>query len=896
MILTGRFFTSHKRSKSSLALSILHRDKSSKSDDREDESPTSPTASSSSQQQQPPQRSFSITSGLRRKQNHDMAADSPTTSDPKFDTMSSNSSNPNPSLGGEKAASTSEEAAPSSQISLEQSVKTFKLFEILRSGDTTAISKAIKEAKEQQQNGGLASPGGTTVLHLAVQCAEPQVIEYVLSSGDSIDVNARDRDGNTPLHLAAQLGRDAVVRALLERPEIDDSIANYRGQTALDLARTPEIFQQLQLARSLFIDAKTKEIQDLIARGEYEKLEKVLEEPRVEGTLDVNSLELVTDPQTIQTGGTLLHEGARKKDTKLIQILLLHGADPFRRDKKGKLPQDVTKDDKTRAIVKRSPAAVIAQRGIQERAILGNAAPGGGPRGGSMEVTLGGKDAREMKGYLKKWTNYTGGFKLRWFVLEDGVLSYYKHQDDAGSACRGAISMRIAKLHMDPQDKTRFEIHGKSSVKYHLKANHVVEAKRWFWALNNAIQWAKDEAKEEERRRNREAELLRQAKADQEAQGGRLSEAASEVSKGPPRSSLVPPATKSTVSFSRVSTHTSRTAADTGEDEGSVHGSYDLSVAPHDVNRVTSQATGPIEEYDDYGDYASSHEAAQPGNKDAFNITAQSAKLQLDLLASVSASLQAEKAKNPNLTISDPVVDRALAAYDSAVSSLNGLLVNLLKISRDRDAYWQYRLDKEADTRKMWEESMARIVQEHEELQNRINESEDKRKRIKKALKEVLESASASNSRPLSHVQVADELEKVKDAERAEPSKDDEGVTEKPATDAAPAPAPPRASKPQSVAEYADLAESESDEDEFYDAVEAEEIPVEELPAPEPPAAEEPAANNAVDLRAAKQAEIEPSFQGYEDPPRERLKLDKDDRPKISLWVGIPWKVIGMIW
>ena len=59
--------------------------------------------------------------------------------------------------------------------------------------------------------------------------------------------------------------------------------------------------------------------------------------------------------------------------------------------------------------------------------------------------------------------------------------------------------MRIARLNMDAQDKTRFEIHGKSSVKYHLKANHVVEAKRWFWSLNNAIQWAKDEAKEEER-------------------------------------------------------------------------------------------------------------------------------------------------------------------------------------------------------------------------------------------------------------------------------------------------------------------------------------------------------------------------------------------------------------
>jgi hypothetical protein len=44
------------------------------------------------------------------------------------------------------------------------------------------------------------------------------------------------------------------------------------------------------------------------------------------------------------------------------------------------------------------------------------------------EKALDNKEAREMKGYLKKWTNYTSGWKLRWFVLEDGVLSYYKHQ------------------------------------------------------------------------------------------------------------------------------------------------------------------------------------------------------------------------------------------------------------------------------------------------------------------------------------------------------------------------------------------------------------------------------------------------------------------------------------
>jgi len=76
--------------------------------------------------------------------------------------------------------------------------------------------------------------------------------------------------------------------------------------------------------------------------------------------------------------------------------------------------------------------------------------------------------------------------------------------------------MRIATLYMDPQDKQRFEIQGKSSVKYHLKANHQVEAKRWYWALNNAIQWAKDEAREEEKRATQDHEVLKQAKMAQQ--------------------------------------------------------------------------------------------------------------------------------------------------------------------------------------------------------------------------------------------------------------------------------------------------------------------------------------------------------------------------------------------
>ncbi|KAL3494261.1 Oxysterol-binding protein-domain-containing protein [Aspergillus germanicus] len=785
-------------------------------------------------------------------------------------------------------------------MSLDQSVRTFRLFEILRSGDTTAISKAIKESKDPQGANGLT---GTTILHLAIQCAEPQVVEYVLSAGDDgLDINARDREGNTPLHLAAQLGRGPVVRELLSRPSINDSIVNYQGQTALEVARTPEIFQQLQLARSLFIDSKTQEIQSLISQGDYDRLERLLEEPRVEGILDVNALDLVTDPTTLHSGGTLLHEGARKKDTKLIQILLMHGADPFRRDKKGKLPQDVTKDDRTRSIVKKSPAAVIAQRGIQEKAILGTSSGQGvSGRPGAGEASFGGKDSREMRGYLKKWTNYTSGYKLRWFVLEDGVLSYYKHQDDAGSACRGAINMKIARLTMDSQDKTRFEILGKSSVKYHLKANHVVEAKRWFWTLNNAIQFSKDEAKEEERRQTKHAEVLRQAKIDQIE--GRPSENPSESpsyaasksnGKGLAPMSLGVPSSSGT----KLSTYTSRTTLDGGppDDDGSLYGSFDHGPA-NDINRVASHVTTAPDlegDDDDYGDYASSRETP-PTDKDALNITAQSAKLQLDILANVASSLQAERTNNPDIALSDPTVDQALTAYEAAVSSLKDLVQSLLKISRDRDSYWQYRLNREAYLRKMWEESMARIAQEHEELQSKMGESEEKRRRTKRALKEALESSAPNISRAAvkaasneAGIEGEDDLKSSQAPEPVEDVSSHLDAQEEPGR-------PTLRRKKSALSKISSLYDSDSDdgeEEEFFDAIDAGEIEVVNRTAPEVHEEEEEAPEETTKLRAVRRTEIVPSFRGYEEGIRERLKMDYDNRPKISLW-GILKSMIG---
>lgn len=756
--------------------------------------------------------------------------------------------------------------------SLEQSMRKFRVVEALRSGDTASISRAMRDTADPDRRHSTASlsnlssgfgpgPGplrDTTVLHLAIQCAELPVVEYVLSNGVGIDVNARDKDGNTPLHVAAINGRTPVVKMLLDHKEINDAVANAQTKLPIDVARNPEIFQLLQLSRSLFAEAKVTQIQELVARKDYAGLSRVLEEPRLKTVLDINSPEFASEPVTIRSGGTLLHEAARQKDTRLIETLLLHGGDPFRRDRKGKLPQSVTSDDGVKSILKNSPAAVAAQRGIQEKAVLGHAASHVVSPTGPADL-MAGKEAREIKGYLKKWTNYRKGYQLRWFVLEDGVLSYYKHQDDAGSACRGAINMRIAKLHMSADEKTKFEIIGKSSVKYTLKANHEVEAKRWFWALNNSIQWTKDQAKEEERRASRTAEYLKHAKVDTGGslsahdslnENTSLSELQKTYSHAPSRSPSHAP--------SRSLSH-ARTGSVGDEDEDDERFTG-LGTEGDAGSRAPGPTTLAGDHADDDDDYDEKSVRVEPGaTKDALNITAQSARLQLETMTAVHAALQAELSQSPATPLSDVKVTQALSTYDAATHSLTGLVGDLLRISRDRDAYWQYRLDREANVRRMWEESMQRVAREQEELEARMGETESKRRLTKKALKEVMISGAGASA-------------------NATPT------VEKPQAEAE-VDARPLGRRATALDQLGELSESESEAgDEFFDAVDAGEVEVEPLPADE--------RIDEADGVVVSGVDISSSFKGYENGIRHRLKMDADDRPKVSLW-GILKSMIG---
>ncbi|CAI8052261.1 Oxysterol-binding protein 2 [Geodia barretti] len=61
-----------------------------------------------------------------------------------------------------------------------------------------------------------------------------------------------------------------------------------------------------------------------------------------------------------------------------------------------------------------------------------------------------------FRGWLLKWTNYIKGYQKRWFVLSNGLLSYYRAQEEMAHTCRGTVNLTAAFI--DDIDSTNFVI------------------------------------------------------------------------------------------------------------------------------------------------------------------------------------------------------------------------------------------------------------------------------------------------------------------------------------------------------------------------------------------------------------------------------------------------------
>lgn len=424
--------------------------------------------------------------------------------------------------------------------------------------------------------------------------------------------------------------------------------------------------------------------------------------------------------------------------------------------------------------------------------------------------------------------------------------------------------MRIAKLHIDPADKQRFEIHGKGSVKYHLKANHIVEAKRWYWTLNNAIQQAKDEARLDERKKQEDAEVMGRLREQAQTDEAADSEAAS-VFENRGRHSKA-------ASVKLASHAGKRTSVMTTPSLYGDHYQSDASAA-YAPKPYTLPTEGDLGDDEDDGiddDDDSSRGPDEPPTTDSLLLTAHSARLQLDLLSQVALALQFAHADNPDLKLGDPSVVAALSSYETAATNLKQLINDLLSMSKERDSYWRYRMEKEVGLRRLWEENMMKLAEEQEALEGQVVGERERRKRTKRTLRKVLRRDSDKISRlEIGAAHTVDDGADILDTRLQQIELNQEGST-------------------KSLKIDEDEISDSDESDQFFDAIDAGEVEVvKEMPTNVPVDVEEGEVQGSLlSLRSQRLVAIKTSFVGYDDPPRARLAMDADDRPKISLWVS----------
>ncbi|XP_025025583.1 pleckstrin homology domain-containing family A member 3-like [Python bivittatus] len=114
-----------------------------------------------------------------------------------------------------------------------------------------------------------------------------------------------------------------------------------------------------------------------------------------------------------------------------------------------------------------------------------------------------------MEGVLYKWTNYLTGWKPRWFVLDNGILSYYDSQDDVCKGSKGSIKMAVCEIKVHPMDSTRMELIIPGEQHFYMKAVNAAERQRWLVALGSSKACLTDARTKKEKEINETNESLK---------------------------------------------------------------------------------------------------------------------------------------------------------------------------------------------------------------------------------------------------------------------------------------------------------------------------------------------------------------------------------------------------
>lgn len=747
----------------------------------------------------------------------------------------------------------------SSQLSA--SLFRLKLLDALRADDESKVKALFEELSHVEATVDTTEliKLKETILHYGVQVAPLSLIQSLVSNPIyGVDINAQNADGNTPLHLAVATSRFNVVKYLMGLPLINDTVINAEGKQPVELAKDANIAQLMQFERAKFVEKAATELRHYFSKRDFENLEILLvNNHRAAELLDING----ADPET---GNTVLHEFIRKEDLQMCEWILKHGGDPFKRDKKGKLPIDLVnhKSDPIRKLLK----SVSKDQNMLDPA--------------STSSNNGSSGVPTYKGYLKKWTNFASGYKLRYFILDQfGVLSYYTNQGDTINACRGSLNLGYATLHLDSSEKLKFEIIGKNGIKWHLKANHPMETNRWVWTLQNAITAAKDRIKRTNSQSRKSLDVGKTLK-DGSNNGDPEKEKKSRLLSVPGRKRLHKKSASqvSISSFTGSDVEDSHSAVST--DATHIHSkahtqANNLSQIKEAVNansgnsRLSFELMAGGEDFDFDLDESivSDNESLTDFTSD--DITQESIQtitrsiiIEIDSLRDLFKVMGSSK-------LEDHEREETQKIGTETFNNVKSMIDKYLILAQARDAHLLKQIERQKEVNKLWENSIRQLEDEMQKQQHTLAHYDDNKTKLRK----LLESRGISSSLRLD--------------DKALFKSTDEAI----------------ADESQPVESNSILEEIFHDsDDEFFDADDYDDatedltqVRVEDtaktVTESSTEAQDKDVVSEAQELMK-KTLMDEQSFLGYEKPPRSRLAMDTDDRPKVGLW-GILKSMIG---
>ncbi|KAH8920682.1 hypothetical protein BT69DRAFT_1336191 [Atractiella rhizophila] len=823
------------------------------------------------------------------------------------------------------------QAADSSSSAL----KAFNLVSILTTASHDEIQTTLEQYPWEDYKSESKQP---TPLIIAVRCAKTSIVELVSKLQPPELLNYVDSKGQTALHSACSAGRLDVVNHLLSLPNIDDTIRDLHHKIPLDICRTPAVAQALQISHAHFQANFQTLLRAYVSSPAVTGATPATVPSSLSGS-NAPSSEMGTGTGTGPTGTitektkaqivpgksvsnqaasdlyiflssprakgldfshkvsdtTLLHEAARRRDLALIKLAISRGADVLVRDRRGRFPVDVARDDRVKGVLKQTANAegkkwekevkerekehtrmslsVSLSPGQSSTALVGssNSSLKEGLNGHAMALNGNGiAPPPSMKGYLHKWVNMATRWKMRWFVLENGQLSYFRSQDEEGKASRGSINMGVARVYHPGTDKMQFEVCSTlgKSPKYFLKGNHPLEVSRWMEALRQNIEYAK---------------MMNP-----------------DVSRSPSLRSSHLSARDDDSAVTAVSSGAS------GVGVGGVHKESSLNISdtatPNDDAASLDEDTGEGE-----GDISDMVQDAEH-----YRLLGNGMKTQLEIMDQVLDEAVASCASAVGI-VSDGIVNHNRAEWEKqlelhkalkqSVGSLERSIKDLMRVVDGRERNWERRMEKEVERKKMWEESMKEVALEHKKLEDELARVTREASKRKKAIRTVRASIIASSptlepsaeeglSTPIVSPSLSvlppsltDEPVASPDLHRVVTPTPSSPVTTGRARSASVVSTRFRSASrvvhpseiPRVLDEVlgTDVEESSEDEDDFFDAIETGSVNLKvETPLQEPTKA---------DMPAWMTAKIPESYKTYEK-LRESLPLKDDQRPPVSLW------------